>query len=229
MFEGEYWIFEDGSVSFCDGDIGDVNHEAYAIQHAAHLLGIDEGDDVATSMAKSLIEDEDQESRADAEPYGFCLDRLASDPARLELFRIACGNGDPRQYAAKHWRWHALRGHHVETWDITEAALKAISRGIDSVLEEEIGGVDFDDDSEMEAVRRTVFYIESFKGNRSLTMTYAELEAEAFGSGDSTGSAALQGPNAAVRAMDQQDVPGFYNNKLGDSVRRFANILQDQN
>ena len=34
---GEYWII-DGSATFADGDVGDMNHEGYAIDHARHRI-----------------------------------------------------------------------------------------------------------------------------------------------------------------------------------------------
>lgn len=51
---GEYWITDDGDVWFADGDVGDMNHESYALDHARRrlcdLLGNDIDEDFATDV-----------------------------------------------------------------------------------------------------------------------------------------------------------------------------------
>lgn len=144
-FSGEWWII-DGSASFADGDIGDMNHEAYVISYARHSLADsdEEGEFLswqereATEIAESLAEQElfdvDKErilEECKSDPVGFLINHLDNSNIDQELFFVANGNhSDPRRYAIEKLGWKRLMGNTVETWHLTVSDLKNIGSGL---------------------------------------------------------------------------------------------------
>jgi len=154
---GEWWILDDGSAVFADGDIGDFNHEAYAAQHIANILYVAlnmygyEGplinyeDDIFNALIdKGLANKEDREKYYQ-DPADFTYERLEGKVPELKndfMSSFFAGwNGkmqmDSRDYAIKNFGWKRLVGSVVETHTMTQGDLQAIASGINEVLGDE--------------------------------------------------------------------------------------------
>lgn len=151
-FRGEWWIV-DGDAAFCDGDVGDVNHEAYVIQHAQSQLtdGMMEWDEWKASKAMEIAQDMSDENDIDEnkkyelrnlaqnDPELFLLQNMKFAGIDEDIFLLANGNNsDPRLFAIKNWGWKRMAGNAVETWTLTESDLRSISNGISSAYDNEI-------------------------------------------------------------------------------------------
>lgn len=223
LVRGEYWIYQDGDVHYCDGDIGDENHEGHALSQAISILSdhlaIDSealvGDDLYQAIVDALaddVEDGDPDASDDPEPLASVL--LARLKVPQDVIDAAFNRVDLRRYACEKWGWSALRGTHIETWAITPEKLKVIARGVDNVLDSE--GVEADA-PELETL---AFHISAFvKGGGRIEVTYAQLQSGEFER--PTPVPAAPAKNAQVRAMDVQATPPTYKGKLGDSVDAF--------
>lgn len=160
---GEWWII-DGSADFADGDVGDYNHDAIAIEHAqsivrdamekdpviaeaAYLIFGEQGDydsydPIATREALNNWSDDmlSQGKLTDEEVddiYQTIVNRTGVDP---EILRIAMGlveTGAARDYAIKFWKWKRVAGNAIETYTLTPADAKDIANGLWSAYGEE--------------------------------------------------------------------------------------------
>jgi len=135
QIQGEYWIDDSGQVMMADGDIGDYNHEAYAIEIAQHKLA-DYGDDYEgwkreicleiLEEMKDELEDKKMETedinqikildeklyeiwemKQDIDYYAYELITNHADALGIDkgLFDLAEGHGDARTYAMEKWGW----------------------------------------------------------------------------------------------------------------------------
>lgn len=206
-----------------------MNHEGYAIQQAIFMvrdaMGLDSYETNESDSA-TLLADICVTRKEEATPEELAQELDDYDTAELmaklhnvdrDLLAVALGrkNMDPRKYATQHWKWHALRGDQVETWEITNESLKIIARGILNALDENGDDPDNQDPNEE-------FWINSYKGNRAIKLTSAQLESGDFGEEFKTPPIA---PPDQVRKMDQDMLPGFYKGKMGDSARRVVNNI----
>ena len=223
IVQGEYWIFDDGSVHYCDGDVGDVNHEAYALQHAQmkvlDRMNIDsdieylDRNEMLARIARQFEHDAPGEirERAQAEQWDEfdIADWMAKEhKVDAHLLDAAFDRGDIRQYAMRHWGWHALRGDTAETWEITPESLQTIAAGILNALDETgVEPEEIDPDEE--------FWVDAYKGHRSERLVYSQLEAPDLGAEFVPPPAA---PPEQVRQLDLDLLPTFYQGKFGDSM-----------
>ncbi len=227
VLSGEFWIFEDGDVHYCDGDVGDTNHEGYAIEAAQHKLldacGLEadeqvmDADRLGEILRDGLIEDTepgDEDRVRELDTYDVAEEMGKRYHVEQDLVDVAMqrSHSDPRKYACQHWGWSMLRNDHVETWDLTEKSLKAIARGIMAALDQE-GVEEVDPEAE--------FRVADYRGRRSVVLTYAQLEAGDFGEVVPPPAA----PPEQVRKLDQDAAPGFYGGSLGDSAARIVATL----
>lgn len=160
---GEWWII-DGEAIYADGDIGDMNHETYAIEQARRLLldsysdFIDDEEFESWKTEKAIaiwnsLNEEDREKLY--KEYNYLKKSIEEDPEEFllnfglrydnideDLYLVANGNHhDIRLYAMKQWGWIAVRGNYVNTWQLTSQQLKKMVDGLYEILEQSMGEV----------------------------------------------------------------------------------------
>lgn len=155
---GEYWIV-DGDVMFADGDVGDMNHEAYAIDHARrqiidHFGGdsdsefIDD-DDLKNAVIEGLAADGIQADPDDW--YGAAVQSFSDDPQTAQVMKetlaVAIGQGDAREHAMRYWGWKWCRGNNISTWTFTSSDRQQIVRGLNDIVGQEMDADEVPDES----------------------------------------------------------------------------------
>jgi len=139
--DGEHWLDDSGNATFADGDIGDMNHEGYAIDQAhrdvADAFGVDAGDEVGSSDWQDIIRQVCKNNPRygellaaedwDTPAHKQMLDETGLDP---ETALVAQGYGDPRLWAAKHHGWTRMAGNSLQTVGIDGPKMQAIADGI---------------------------------------------------------------------------------------------------
>lgn len=217
---GEYWIV-DGSVNYADGDVGDTNHEGYALDHLRRLVlgavDIDPGDDYdweellkdipqALNEALDLGLEPIGEGLADIVEAGDVCDELAKftnqlalDPEDLDqAFERAAE--DVRTYMSRKYGWIVCHRNRFAVWHLTRDAVKQIEEAVGDILFNEGCLEDDGIDAELE------IYVAST--GHTYEVLWSALTLEDF--------SALQlsepeiGPNAQLAAMDFALVPEFY-------------------
>lgn len=186
---GEYWII-DGSAIFADGDVGDMNHEAHVISHLSetflNILGIYEynpsplkymEDQIKDSLIQknAIIKGDISEELFDNDPADFILNyclkkhlkKFNNDPKQLTTaFFLAYGSStqtDARDYGMKYLGWIRVAGNNIQTWTLTQQDMDNISRGINSIIEEQLGD-QFDDDNSV--LSELTFNVESMRNKK---------------------------------------------------------------
>jgi len=161
--EGEYWIQEDGSVVYADGDIGDYNHEAYVIQRLqGEITGefnmwLDnefiDWDKVKKDMVEIILQDANspQEKKKWQEIGEYNPDELIEfylknhgDKDIEEKMIMANGYGDAREYAMQKWNWKRMVGNYIESWTMTLNDMRVIAAGVEEVMPDH--GEEIDDE-----------------------------------------------------------------------------------
>ena len=148
MIKGEYWII-DGDVDFADGDVGDYNHEALAIDHVfrswsdnvasvAEEYGIEtdfNSDDYAdtesiTNTINEILEII-QEDHNEEDSNTILMQQLGiTEPAYL----VICGFGDARDYVMQYEGWIALRGNSSDLYGFDAEKRKSLAEGVEQIL-----------------------------------------------------------------------------------------------
>ena len=193
---GEYWIHEDGSTTYADGDIGDMTHEGIVIEavirEVMESFGIYNGsefmdwDEIKKEILESLKADFTAEER---EKYKFLTDHSSEgdelivskltemgDKDAMEKMSVIYGSIDAREYAMQHWNWKAVRDNNIDTWTLTPADMKTIAYGLGDIEQE------MSDDAE--------FHISVYRQSKNFTITMRELEAGRIGGPPSAPSVA---------------------------------------
>lgn len=124
--QGEWWI-EDGSAQYCDGDIGDVNHEIAAREAIAY---------------KYLDDPEQLEETIEDWFFSLSTEQISELGITPEEAQVLAG-GDAREYAMKHLGWKRMAGNSVETWTLTSNDLRSIADGIWDAYGEQAEGEEF--------------------------------------------------------------------------------------
>jgi hypothetical protein len=156
-FSGEWWITEGGSAMYADGDIGDMNHEAYVVegilsQHDIENFDIYNVNDFLDRycenypeiclkiLSKHLSSKEFNLAKQKVGTREFsdifssridCRTLLKHIGMTDEEINVVFGKLDGREYAMKNWGWKRMAGTSIETWTMTSSDLKAIERGIE--------------------------------------------------------------------------------------------------
>ena len=132
---GEFWLM-DGQAMYADGDIGDMNHEAYVVQT---ILSNYE-DEISKFYSKKYNSFPEQ-SKVYTENYDlndFSIEDLKSFGMTQEEIDIVLGRVDARDYGLKNLGWKRVNGNNVETYTLTNNDLKEISNGLWEAYEREI-------------------------------------------------------------------------------------------
>jgi hypothetical protein len=161
QLRGEWWIDQSGTAMFADGDVGDMNHEAYVINNLVSefldYFGIDndergtldqyEEEIKEVLQERGIINNESDEFKYHSDPADFIYDYLyknkqpIKDEKQLEdAFFIAFGstNRDAREYALKYWGWKRMKGEIIDTQYLTNKDLDIISKGISDAYSDEL-------------------------------------------------------------------------------------------
>lgn len=163
---GEWWIYEDGSTTFADIDIGDSGHEGVVIQYVAHEIlehfGIQTDEPGYISEYEDLIKEnlmsDGRMSEKDLEkwekssgkdcPYTVILKKLIEDKAYSSskqaavALSIAYGSSsiDARNYGMQYLGWKIMKAGRsiieIQTWTLESKDLEAIVRGIWDIVED---------------------------------------------------------------------------------------------
>lgn len=164
---GKYWIDEYGDLMYADGDIGNMNHEAYVIQRAQGMIAPDdftggeyvEWDEFLNSVGTTILETAKSNARygkliqrqtgeplatltpQDMISYGFVDTELTSvQGVNPELLEIAKGHGDARLFGMKTWGWKRVMNNNVETYTLTDKDLAVIAKGLGEIAQEDDEG-----------------------------------------------------------------------------------------
>lgn len=162
---GEWWIDDDGTPQYADGDVGDVNHEAYVRQMLVYQVlsdfgidGSDSGgylDQYEDQIKQELIDDgaltEEELERWDDDPSSIILSKfdqisdIKDEEQRHWMFFLAYGSntthrGDARDYAMRYMGYKRVvtKGNKawVQTHTLTPRDLVIIYKGLGEMIEE---------------------------------------------------------------------------------------------
>ena len=245
FFRGEYWI-EDGSVTFADGDVGDLNHEGIALQRAqgelSTLCGFDY-DGAFEDFDEALVAAGEEAGFVGPKEGGWWQHQVISflfkeNGVELkpheDLISVALDNGDAREYAMVHWGWIWCKGtwFGMDKWN--EDTKKSLISGINNILDEngffnetdetsyhkDRDGNEVDDDGDLSPydVEFTIQPRAGMSLTRESRTIYTTLRQL---EGEEAGSGVPTvpaGPNAQLAKMDVEAQPGYYGAKMGDSI-----------
>jgi hypothetical protein len=141
---GEWWIIE-GSAVFADGDVGEMNHEAYVIESIKRKYVYDEfdkgeyieWDEFKKELALEAFE-EDFGKRPTEQYYqkykdkmeDLYLKKLKEMGMTNEEYALAEGIGDAREYGLKNLGWKRVKQNNIQTNTLTVDDLKEIANGL---------------------------------------------------------------------------------------------------
>lgn len=220
---GEYWITNDGTVMYADGDIGDYNHEGYVFEYMQNEImdefnvDDDSGDweRVKQKIVQEILDSEDEQTRAQLEEFvedegkeALILAKLKEiDPQNAEeKMKIAEGLGDAREFAIKNWGWKRVAGNDIESSSLTPKDMQAIAQGIGDIHP------DISDDA--------TFSISTY-GNQHYDVTMKELESGRLGSLENQINPVNQPQAIRQRQQDKwnQTMSQSANKYIGDKER----------
>jgi hypothetical protein len=235
---GEYWFDDSGSTMYADGDVSDMNHEAYVIQACqGELLGhfnmsADEYGDMESyeePILDHIVDDMDIE---DDDLREETLENLKHDPASAiieylkkhgekdpdDLVMNAYGSSrDAREYAIKNWGWSRVAGDSIETKELTRETLRVIAHGINNALEEE--GKTYEYDETPDVLDLHEYGISTYTGKR-FNITLRDMESgNVEGLERSDIEMAKSSATDQVKQMDMEKMPAYYRERglMGDS------------
>ena len=236
---GEYWFDDSGTTMYADGDVGDMNHEAYVIQRCNseildhfHLNNGGDYDTVETHQDTILdmivedsdIEDEDEkwEKRQELEndPADAIINYLTQKGVKdvSDTVFIAYGSSiDAREYAIKNWGWSRVAGDSIETKELTRETLRVIAHGINNALEEE--GKTYEYDETPDVLDLHEYGISTYTGKR-FNITLRDMESgNVEGLERSDIEVAKSSATDQVKQMDMEKMPSYYRERglMGDS------------
>lgn len=128
---GEYWI-ENGSSTYADGDIGDMNHEGYVIDYIQRQYASDE-------FCNAEYVDWDRflknlSNKTGIEDQNKLMENIGMTQEEIDTVNDI---QDPRIYGMKILGWKRIKGNNIETWFLTENDFKSIKYGLLDILESE--------------------------------------------------------------------------------------------
>lgn len=243
---GEYWFDDSGTAMYADGDIGDMNHEAYVQQSCVSsvLSQFDIHDDSEypslenheDEILETIVDSMDIE---DEEEKHLKLQELENDPASAiidyleknnfenasDAVFIAYGSSrDAREFAIKNWGWSRVHGKHIEVQTLNSETLRNIKRGIGNALEQE--GRVFSEEDWL-AAELAEYYISTYTGKRY------SIKLGDMGNPDNISDlepVIQSGKTAAgeqLRDLDLKSMNQYYQDKgvIGDSFKQFFHKL----
>ena len=230
--KGEYWFDEDGSTMYADGDVGDMNHEAYVIQRCsnevADMIGMDTGrfENCPTiEDFEEFLRDENKESEEiiekldNGEVQQVILDIIGDNDANQKLTKCALDlGGDARKYAIETWGWSRVHGANIEVKKLDVDTVNRVSRGIWNALEEE--GLIYEDDERNKA-GQTVYWISTYTG-KSYSIKLDDMDSpESIKGLEQNIAPVVTAASKQLRDADISNMHPYYQKKslLGDSLQ----------
>lgn len=162
---GEHWIDEDGNLMYADGDIGDMNHEAYVIQRARNEIAGDEWnqgefvnwegfqESIASQILQAAKTNQALQQEIESEigdiyttlpqeliGYDYIDNELLKRGINAELLNIAQDRGDARVFGMKTWGWKRVMNNYVETFVLTYKDCQVIARGLGEIVPDDEDG-----------------------------------------------------------------------------------------
>ena len=233
--KGEYWFDESGDTIYADGDIGDMNHEAYVLQRLqSNLLDhfniypdeyYEEFDHYEDEIKQYILDEsgldensdeyEDKSNELDDDfqlgMVNFLKERGVANAEEVVQLGVD-GPNDAREYAIKNWGWSRVHGDSIEVNTLTEGTLRIVASGISNGLEEE--GAYHEEDGDLRTLK-AVYTISTYTGKRY------EITLEDMKKGNVSGLEGAVNTNTAaterVKQMDQDIANPFYKGLMGDS------------
>jgi len=198
---GEYWDM-DGHIQYADGDIGDFNHEAIAINHAFGMIcgmvgfNIDNEYSNIDDLLEYLTDEYNWDSEETKEKFIELLDNhekeqaillvIGDTPENSELLDVALDNGDARKYAIEKWDWIAIRGNSIEMKHLTRDNLIGLHGVITEIMN--IEDFDYKIKEHLEDLLKNDEYFEPLKSmDMNNLLEYIENEIITFGVSTYTG------------------------------------------
>jgi len=174
---GEWWITDSGVLGA--DEYGDDNHESYVV-HSLHReladnLGVRVNDyhidwDAVTDQAINAYCQEHGLDRDDVNDNEILVQVAHEAGITDEQLLVANGQSDAREYAMEYWGWYAVRGHYIDTWNLSPADMQSIASGIGEILDQE--GLEESEDDDQEEFTVTVY-----KTGKSYTLSLGQLRA----------------------------------------------------
>jgi hypothetical protein len=183
---GEYWIIE-GTAEFADGEIGDKNHEIYALEYVCgeHLESL-------YKYAKKIgIKDIPNYYSMEEDPINSIKQLfnliLLNKKQTYSLIEQNCGfdrettllmtgknkSIDPRVYVMKRKGWIAVRSNNIELFDLSNKT-NELYNGLSEIIEQEF---DFDSEINDEEIEFNLF---DYKTNKSMDLNLREIKEKKF-------------------------------------------------
>lgn len=130
---GEWWIVN-GSSLFADGDVGDMDHDAYVVQYIQNQYLEDDSFNHGEwidwdGYEKSIMEEHREEIEASPERTvgAWLLNNRGMTPEELSIAR---GRGDPKGYAVEKLGWKKVNRNDIATWTIGASDMAEIASGL---------------------------------------------------------------------------------------------------
>ena len=154
---GEWWLI-DGEAVYADGDVGDMNHEAYVVDSIIRNYIYDEfdhgewldWDGFKLFLAKEQFEEQFGDMDFEKHKKNFpkkveemYLAKLKELGMTNEEYLLAEGFGDAREYGMKHLSWKRVKSNNVQTETLTHDDLQSIANGLWEAYDEECNNETF--------------------------------------------------------------------------------------
>lgn len=237
---GEYWFDDSGTTMYADGDVGDMNHEAYVIQACnnailSHFDIYSENDSIESVERVILKKIIDSLNIEDEEEYDKVWFEMTEDPASAiieylekdnfenanDTVFIAYGSSrDAREYAIKNWGWARVHGNSIEVQTLNTETLKNVKRGISNALEEE-GNVSTEE--EWLAAELAEYYISTYTGKRYSIKLGDMSNPDNISDLEPVIQSGKTAAGEQLRDLDIKSMNSYYQQKgvIGDSFKHF--------
>lgn len=154
QLQGEWWIINGQSIA-ADGDIGDMNHEGYVIDHIQRKYAYDKfageyvnWDGFLKELAKEAFAEQAGErfsSQTEWDRYAKNIDLKKYYMPKLKEFgmtdeemAVINGRGDARDYGMKYLGWKRVKQNNIQTQTLTHEDLQDIARGIGDAYQDDL-------------------------------------------------------------------------------------------
>ena len=213
---GEYWIV-DGQTHYADGDVGDINHEGYALDHLRRKIfdavDIDPGDeydwerlfpDIITGLGDLPGVYPDGPVSGSRHVCDLLLSRAHLLDLDCDDIRHAFGETreDVRFYMCRKYGWVVCHGNRFSVWHLTREIVTLIVCAVGDLLDEGRGTL----------IEETDAWLEIFVAstNHTHSALWRTLEREDFSELPLTRVEPALGPNAQVAALDREIEHPYY-------------------
>jgi len=240
--KGEYWFDDSGTAMYADGDVGDMNHEAYVQQYCVGsvLSQFDIHDDseypsLETHEDEILEQIVDNLNIEDEEKKYLELEELKNDPASAiidyleknnfenasDTVFIAYGSSrDAREFAIKNWGWSRVHGKHIEVQTLNSETLRNVKRGIENALEQE--GQVYSKEDEI-AAELAEYFISTYTGKRYSIKLGDMSNPDNISDLEPIIQSGKTAAGEQLRNLDLKSMNSYYQDKgvIGDSFKHF--------